>query len=89
MTVYLDLPDDLATRLLSKPEPERNRFAAKALGDKFQTEDGLTSPNRLDDLDKSHSDELGAFITKMAAKVAEGGGVERIDRSEMYAERGP
>ena len=47
MTITLDLPDALATRLISLPEGARDQFAAIALADAFdfretETEDFVT-----------------------------------------------
>ena len=88
MTIYLDLPDDIAARLLSRPEAERNALAISAIRAKLDAEDDETMRHRAYD-SVTERDDLASFVSAMAAKVAKSGGVERIARSQLYAERGP
>ncbi|HLJ56796.1 MAG TPA: hypothetical protein VKT77_17285 [Chthonomonadaceae bacterium] len=88
MTVYLDLPDELAVRLMSKPETERNSLAVAALQEKLDSAARDTGRRQPED-SAAQSEDFGTFIAGIAARVAAGDGVERICRAEMYAERGP
>jgi hypothetical protein len=87
VTIHIDLPEDLAARLLARPEAERNLLAATALREKLDSECKPGGGPAANSQMGTDGDDFRVFIDKVAATVASGGGVERITRAEMYARR--